>query len=130
MLNAPRGAATPCDTARVQSSHSNPCEGHRIALSTIAEAFQHHDQVALQKLTDIDLRRQRQARLAVYQHARSIWEQAKADDLNPATSDDWTPVALICDLAMHLLATAHDMGSELTTVTTTVIAPWPPYPSR
>jgi hypothetical protein len=78
----------------------------RLILGGLADGYRDRDRDALIQLPEAELTGQCQARQALYEHVRGIWERAKADGLNPATDPRWTSVAQLCDLTRDLWSTA------------------------
>ena len=81
-------------------------------VSAIAEDVRIHDRAALARLPSDQLREQALARQQIYEHVRAVWEQAKADGLNPAVQPEWASVAMLCDLTGDLWSAALDSGSR------------------
>ncbi len=84
----------------------------RLALGRLADRFRHRDRAALDQLPDVELLHQCEARQALYEHVRDVWERAKADQLKPATSPGWDAVAKLCDLTRDLWSTAAQAQLE------------------
>jgi hypothetical protein len=84
----------------------------RLILGGLADGFRPHDRAALDQLPSDELTAHCEARKALYEHVRGVWERAKADGLSPATNPRWDPVAKLCDLTRDLWATAAQAQLE------------------
>jgi hypothetical protein len=82
----------------------------RQRLAAVAEEFRAHDRVALARLPAAQLGVQTIARQLVYEHIRTVLEQAKALWEQAAIQPEWTSVAMLCDLPGDLWSTELSNG--------------------
>ncbi|WP_371484000.1 hypothetical protein [Kitasatospora sp. NBC_00315] len=69
---------------------------------TIAEAVEELDRAGLGRLDAAALDAQFQAREALLDHVRGIWEALKADGENPAARPEYQPLAALLDILTSL----------------------------